>query len=108
MSPSSPCFSLHTFRQLQHFSPIIPFPFFPYSSRRLHLISSLERRNGLALSLVKSVGNNASVFELDVGGVGIMLEGKGVLHPLLARDYILAWACNRATEINVTHSLRSG
>lgn len=74
----------------------------------MRLISSLERRDGLAFSLVKSVGNYASVFELDVGRVGIVLERKGMLHPLLTRDYILAWTCNRATENDMTHSLRSG
>ena len=47
------------------------------------LVDTLEGRNGLALVLVEGGVDDAAVGELDVRGFRVLLEGEGVLHPVL-------------------------
>lgn len=46
------------------------------------LVHTLERRDGLALVLVKGVGDNTTVAQVDLA-MGLLLEREGVLHPFL-------------------------
>jgi hypothetical protein len=46
------------------------------------LVSTLERWDRLALSLIQSVSLNGTVAKLDLA-VGLLLPGEGVLHPVL-------------------------
>lgn len=46
------------------------------------LVSTLEGRDGLALSLIQSTSLNSTVAELDLA-VGLLLPGESVLHPVL-------------------------
>lgn len=46
------------------------------------LVGTLERRDGLALVLVQRRANDTPVAELNLT-LGLLLEGQGVLHPVL-------------------------
>jgi hypothetical protein len=48
-----------------------------------HLVHALEWRDGLALIFVERRPNDPAILDVDVGRLGIMLERKGVLHPVL-------------------------
>lgn len=48
----------------------------------IFLIHTLEWWYGLALGLVEGVGDDGAVAELDLA-VGLLLEGQGVLHPVV-------------------------
>jgi len=50
---------------------------------KMHLVDTLEGRDGLALVLVEGSIDDAAVLELDVGRLGVVLERESVLHPVL-------------------------
>ncbi len=47
------------------------------------LVSSPERRNSFAFVLVQGCSNHFSICQINLGAVGVVLEGEGVLHPLV-------------------------
>lgn len=58
-----------------------------YNSEARHpshcsLVHTLERRNGLALGLIKRMTNNTAVTQLDLA-VRLLLIGQSVLHPVV-------------------------
>jgi hypothetical protein len=48
----------------------------------MRLVLSLERRDSLALVLIQRCAHDSPVLDVD-GGVGLLLPGEGVLHPVL-------------------------
>ena len=46
-------------------------------------VDTLERRDGLALVLVERVADDATVLEVDLGRVHVVLPRERVLHPVL-------------------------
>lgn len=47
------------------------------------LVDTLEWRNSFALVLIQSRADNATILDVDLRGVDVLLEGESVLHPLL-------------------------
>lgn len=64
------------------------------------LVHSLERWNSLALILVQGITNDSTVFDLNIRFIHIVLEGKGVLHPLIivALRIIISEICERSNK----------
>ena len=51
--------------------------------RKLHLVDMLERRDGLALGLVEGLVDDATVLDVDLRRVDVVLPRECVLHPVL-------------------------
>ena len=47
------------------------------------LVDTLEWWNSLALVLIESRADNATVLDVNLRGIDVLLEGKSMLHPLL-------------------------
>ena len=56
---------------------------YPNTFQKIKLVYTLERRHSLALILIQSSINNATVLDFDIGFVDVALESESMFHPFV-------------------------